>query len=247
MADDEQDRHAWERPGAFEVADGVHRIPLPLPGDGLKAVNVYAIEQPDGVVLVDSGWALGGAQEQLEQGLAAIDRDLGQVTRVLVTHVHRDHYELGLPLRRLSLGLRLLELADPVADALIGEEHHGFELCACLGRCVVVLEPLFGDVDLHRLHGVVHGLQNGGYGLRGGLEFLVRALEQEQEAGRDVHAFRERFVSQERGIAPREDGFEAEVHGHGERVGAQEKAREGAEQDDGARSRQHDSGESRQH
>ena len=39
---DDADRHAWERPGAFEVAPGVHRIPLPLPGDALKAVNVYA-------------------------------------------------------------------------------------------------------------------------------------------------------------------------------------------------------------
>jgi hypothetical protein len=28
------------------AASGVYRIPLPLPGDNLKAVNVYAI--PDG-------------------------------------------------------------------------------------------------------------------------------------------------------------------------------------------------------
>lgn len=104
MGDD--DRHAWERRGAFRVADGVHRIPLPLPGDGLKAVNVYAIEQPDGVVLIDSGWALGRAREDLEEGLATLDLDLGSIRRILVTHVHRDHYELGLHLRRL-FGSRL--------------------------------------------------------------------------------------------------------------------------------------------
>ena len=34
----------WTLPGAYEVADGVHRIPLPLPMDGLRAVNVYALE-----------------------------------------------------------------------------------------------------------------------------------------------------------------------------------------------------------
>lgn len=102
----DEDRHAWERRGAFRVADGVHRIPLPLPGDGLKAVNVYAIEQPDGVVLIDSGWALGRAQEDLEEGLATLDLDLGSIQRILVTHVHRDHYELGLHLRRL-FGSRL--------------------------------------------------------------------------------------------------------------------------------------------
>ena len=40
------------------MADGVHRIPLPLPNDGLRAVNVYAIADGDGLTLVDSGWAL---------------------------------------------------------------------------------------------------------------------------------------------------------------------------------------------
>lgn len=111
MADaTDDDRHAWERRGTFAVADGVHRIPLPLPGDGLKAVNVYAVEQPDGVILVDAGWALGDARSDLEAGLAAIDRDLSEVRRVLVTHVHRDHYEQAVVLQR--------ELGTPIGLGL---------------------------------------------------------------------------------------------------------------------------------
>ena len=51
------DRHAWIEEGAHLVAPGVHRIPLPLPSDGLRAVNVYAIEGSNGLVLIDSGWA----------------------------------------------------------------------------------------------------------------------------------------------------------------------------------------------
>ncbi len=102
----EQDRHGWERAGAFQVVEGVHRIPLPLPGDGLRAVNVYAIEQPDGVVLIDAGWAIDEARDRLQAGLAALDHDLGSIRRILVTHVHRDHYELGLQLRR-RFGSRL--------------------------------------------------------------------------------------------------------------------------------------------
>ena len=49
------DRHAWELPGAHEEAPGVYRIPLPLPGDHLKAVNVYAITDGDELVLIDAG------------------------------------------------------------------------------------------------------------------------------------------------------------------------------------------------
>jgi glyoxylase-like metal-dependent hydrolase (beta-lactamase superfamily II) len=99
MSDDE-DRHAWERPGAFEVAPGIHRIPLPLPGDLLKAVNVYAISDGDQVVLIDGGWALDVAEERLAAGLATIGYELGAVREYLVTHMHRDHYTNAVAMRR---------------------------------------------------------------------------------------------------------------------------------------------------
>ncbi|MFC7343346.1 MBL fold metallo-hydrolase [Saccharopolyspora griseoalba] len=102
-------RHAWTEPGAFEVAPGVHRIPLPLPNDGLRAVNVYAVEDSDGLVLIDSGWALADARGQLEDALGRIGHGFEDVQRFLVTHVHRDHYTLAVTLRRtfgskISLG-----------------------------------------------------------------------------------------------------------------------------------------------
>ena len=72
----EADRHAWEQPGAHEVSPGVHRIPLPLPGDHLKAVNIYAIADGDRVVLIDGGWALSESEELLDTGLKAIGYSL---------------------------------------------------------------------------------------------------------------------------------------------------------------------------
>jgi len=89
------------------VTEGVHRIPLPLPGDGLRAVNVYAIEDGDALTLVDSGWALAEARQRLETALAGIGHELGDVRRFLVTHVHRDHYTLAIAVRRL-FGSRVL-------------------------------------------------------------------------------------------------------------------------------------------
>jgi glyoxylase-like metal-dependent hydrolase (beta-lactamase superfamily II) len=95
------DRHAWTEEGAYPVAPGVHRIPLPLPSDGLRAVNVYAIEAGTGLVLIDSGWALANALEQLERSLAAIGAGLPDVRQFLVTHMHRDHYTQAVEVRRL--------------------------------------------------------------------------------------------------------------------------------------------------
>ena len=90
----------WTEPGAYPVAPGVHRIPLPLPDDGLKAVNVYTLETSDGMVLIDGGWAIPQAREVLIAGLAQLGAQLGDVRRFLVTHAHRDHYTQAVVLRR---------------------------------------------------------------------------------------------------------------------------------------------------
>jgi len=92
----------WTTPGAYEVAVGVYRIPLPLPNDGLRAVNVYAIRDAHQVVMVDSGWALAESEEQLAQALHMIGYGLGDISHFLVTHAHRDHYTQAAAVRRRS-------------------------------------------------------------------------------------------------------------------------------------------------
>src|SRR6476646_744033 len=98
----EEDRHAWERPGAHEVAPGVHRIPLPLPGDALKAVNTYAISDGDGVVMIDGGCAMADSTNLLERALGEIGVALADVREFLVTHIHRDHYTQAVAVRRIT-------------------------------------------------------------------------------------------------------------------------------------------------
>ena len=91
----------WADPGLFTVAPGVHRVPLPLPTDGLRAVNVYILEDREGLVLIDSGWALAESREALTAALATLGCGLGDVRHFLVTHVHRDHYTQAVELRRI--------------------------------------------------------------------------------------------------------------------------------------------------
>jgi len=91
----------WTEPTVEEVADGVHRVPLPLPNDGLRAVNVYVVRDAEGrVTLIDSGWAIPEARELLVQMLGKLGHTPGDIARFLVTHIHRDHYTLGIALRR---------------------------------------------------------------------------------------------------------------------------------------------------
>jgi glyoxylase-like metal-dependent hydrolase (beta-lactamase superfamily II) len=81
------------------VAPGVHRIPLPLPTDGLAAVNIYALVGPGGIDLIDGGWRVEPARTALRQGLGALGGSPADVRRCLVTHIHRDHYTLAADLR----------------------------------------------------------------------------------------------------------------------------------------------------
>ena len=112
----------WTEPGAHPVADGVHRIPLPLPMDGLRAVNVYALETDDGLTLVDGGWAIPESRRRSSDA-AEGDRPPARATsrRFLVTHVHRDHYTQAVAVRRefgshVSLGIGDKPTLDLVHD-----------------------------------------------------------------------------------------------------------------------------------
>jgi len=96
-----QSESDWTEPGTFEVSPGVFRIPLPLPNDGLRAVNVYAIVDGDGVVMIDSGWALEHSKEQLIRGLDVLGFTLAHISNFLVTHAHRDHYTQAVAIRRI--------------------------------------------------------------------------------------------------------------------------------------------------
>lgn len=83
---------SWTEPGAYSVAPGVTRIPLPLPMDGLRAVNVYVTETPTGLVLIDGGWAIPESRSQFESSMKEAGYAISDIRQFLVTHMHRDHY-----------------------------------------------------------------------------------------------------------------------------------------------------------
>jgi glyoxylase-like metal-dependent hydrolase (beta-lactamase superfamily II) len=109
----------WTAAGAWQVAEGIHRIPLPLPMDGLKAINVYVITTDDGLVLVDGGWAIPEARELLDRSLRSVGAGFGDIRRFLVTHVHRDHYTMARVLgEELGVDVALGRGEEPAMEAL---------------------------------------------------------------------------------------------------------------------------------
>jgi glyoxylase-like metal-dependent hydrolase (beta-lactamase superfamily II) len=66
----------------MEIAPGIHRI-------GSTKVNVYVVEDPGGVTIIDAG--LPGYWDDLAAELTAMGRSLDDVRAVVLTHAHDDH------------------------------------------------------------------------------------------------------------------------------------------------------------
>lgn len=125
----------WSAEGAWEVAPGIHRIPLPLPMDGLKAINVYVVQGDDGLTLIDGGWAIPVARELLDTCLRSIGSGFGDIKRFLVTHIHRDHFTLATVLGH-----------EYGADVALGlPEKPGLDLLHAAGRGELEGNP-FADI-----------------------------------------------------------------------------------------------------
>ncbi len=94
----------WSDPEVQTVLPGIHRAPVPLPDDGLRAVSVYVVEDGDGVTLIDAGWDSPVARQAVQAGLDAAGAGVGDIRRILVTHVHYDHLGQATALVREGAG-----------------------------------------------------------------------------------------------------------------------------------------------
>ncbi|HVF52879.1 MAG TPA: MBL fold metallo-hydrolase [Actinomycetota bacterium] len=83
-----------------EPAPGVFRLVLPLPFPGLDAVNAYFLWDDDASVLVDCGiyWPDDAGEhgwDDLAGAIAATGHDIADISKLVVTHAHIDHYGMA--------------------------------------------------------------------------------------------------------------------------------------------------------
>jgi glyoxylase-like metal-dependent hydrolase (beta-lactamase superfamily II) len=83
---------------ADRVLPGLLRLRLPLPWPGVPHVNAFALDAGDGIVLVDTGIHEPGALEELERALRQAGLALEDISLVVCTHAHSDHYGLAAPI-----------------------------------------------------------------------------------------------------------------------------------------------------
>ncbi len=79
--------------GPQEVAGGIYRLEVPLPGSPLKAVNSYIIKGRPRNLVIDTGMRRPECLAVLTEGMRALGVT-GAGTDFFITHFHADH--LGL-------------------------------------------------------------------------------------------------------------------------------------------------------
>ena len=91
---------------AGPASGDIARIALPIGVNAVESVNCYVIPDGDRVTIVDCGVWLpdrpDGGLAALEAGLERAGFALRDVSRILITHAHIDHYGLAGRLMELT-------------------------------------------------------------------------------------------------------------------------------------------------
>ena len=123
------------------LGDGIVQMRLPMAGNPMRFINAYVLDDDDGATLVDCGWKADDVLAALHAGLAQHGRSLADIGRLLITHVHFDHYGLAGTLMRAGVPVLAMHpldwttaqrhLTDPAAfdaDADAWIARNGFHL-----------------------------------------------------------------------------------------------------------------------
>ena len=117
-----------------EPAPGVFRIVLPLPFPGLDRVNAYVLRAEDEVVVIDAGLYFPDDEydhgwDHVVAGLATCDVRPEDVTRLILTHTHVDHYGMAGRLKEASgCEVWIHKAGDDEVDVLRDPAKHAKEL-----------------------------------------------------------------------------------------------------------------------
>jgi glyoxylase-like metal-dependent hydrolase (beta-lactamase superfamily II) len=98
----------------MELFKGINQIKLPLPNASLDSVNIYIIEGTNGNLMIDTGWNTPECFNALAQEMKNSGFAMKDITDVVITHIHPDHF---------GLAGKIAELAG--AKIMVGEIENG--------------------------------------------------------------------------------------------------------------------------
>jgi glyoxylase-like metal-dependent hydrolase (beta-lactamase superfamily II) len=78
-----------------EVIPGLHQLKVPIPNNAIGYVLPYLMEVRGGYAIIDPGWNADESVDTLRNQLGELGLGFNDLKRVIVTHVHPDHYGMA--------------------------------------------------------------------------------------------------------------------------------------------------------
>ena len=87
-----------------EVIPGIYRLKIPFPNKDIPSsyVNAYLAKGKNGNLLIDTGWNTEESFNSLKEQLSGVGVAVKDISEIVITHIHPDHYGLAGKLRELS-------------------------------------------------------------------------------------------------------------------------------------------------
>ncbi len=85
-----------------EMVPGIYLLKVPIPNNPLGFTNSYLIRGDDGYTIIDPGMNNDVSFDALQKELEEIGVAFTDITRIIATHAHGDHYGLAGRIKKLS-------------------------------------------------------------------------------------------------------------------------------------------------
>lgn len=87
----------------MELMPGIHQFKLPVPeAPPSFFLNSYLVKGNQGWLLIDTGWNCPEAMDTLEKELGSLGLNFSDISQVVITHLHPDHFGLARKINKLS-------------------------------------------------------------------------------------------------------------------------------------------------
>ena len=92
----------------MEITKGIYQIKVPIPNNPLGYLNCYIIKGTQGWLMIDTGWNAAHSLTSLQKGLQELGLTLDDISTIVITHVHPDHFGLAGKIRQLNPAIKML-------------------------------------------------------------------------------------------------------------------------------------------
>ena len=85
-----------------QIVDGIYQLKVPIPNNPLENTNIYLLQGTNSYTLIDTGWDSDTAFNSINRQLAEVGVGFHDISQIVITHAHFDHYGLVGRIKQIS-------------------------------------------------------------------------------------------------------------------------------------------------